>query len=95
MADAFLQEATQAPHPMQAAASMAWSESSLGMGTAFPSGALAGANRNKTTGLNNLIKRGAVYDQITDNRKSPSPERLDSQSRLVLELPHVKLASSG
>ena len=39
MADAFLQAATHAPQPMQAAASMARSCDALGMGIVFPSGA--------------------------------------------------------
>jgi hypothetical protein len=39
-ADAFGQAATQAPHPMHAAASIARSALSLGTGIAFPSGAL-------------------------------------------------------
>src|SRR5262245_14587826 len=39
MADAFLQAATQAPQPMQAAASKALSASSFGIGIALPSGA--------------------------------------------------------
>src|ERR1044072_1327247 len=38
IADAFLQAATQAPHPMQAAASIARSESDLETGSALPSG---------------------------------------------------------
>ncbi len=38
-ADAFLQAATQAPQPMQAAASMARSEMSFAIGMALPSGA--------------------------------------------------------
>src|SRR5690554_904784 len=38
MADPFLQAATQAPHPIQAAASIAISASSLGIGIAFASG---------------------------------------------------------
>src|SRR5690606_11682606 len=38
MADPFLQAATQAPQPIQAAASMAISESSRGMGMALASG---------------------------------------------------------
>ena len=40
MADAFLQDATHAPHPIHAAASIALSESSFGTGNALPSGAL-------------------------------------------------------
>ena len=39
-ADAFLQAATQAPQPMQAAASMALSAAGLGTGTALASGLL-------------------------------------------------------
>ncbi len=39
-AEAFGQAATQAPQPMQAAASMAWSAASFETGIAFPSGAL-------------------------------------------------------
>jgi hypothetical protein len=37
MAEAFLQDATQAPHPMHAAASKAASASALGMGIEFAS----------------------------------------------------------
>ena len=40
IADAFLQDATHAPQPIQAAASIALSESPPATGKAFPSGAL-------------------------------------------------------
>src|SRR6185369_7636341 len=39
-AEAFLHAATQAPQPMQAAASIAWSATSFGIGMRFASGAL-------------------------------------------------------
>ena len=51
MAEAFGQAATQAPQPMQAAASMASSASGFGTGMALASGALPVRHGDEAAGL--------------------------------------------
>ena len=51
IAEAFGQAATQAPQPMQAAASIACSASGLGTGIAFAVGGAAGAHRDEAARL--------------------------------------------
>ena len=51
IAEAFGQAATQAPQPMQAAASIACSASAFGTGMALPSGAPPVLTRDEAAGL--------------------------------------------
>ncbi len=93
MAEAFLQAATQAPHPMQAAASMARSDLMLfnrhGMGI----GGIAGSNRNISPCLDNCVESRTVDHQVAKYRECPGTPGFDDDCRFVLEPPHVHLAN--
>lgn len=70
IAEPFLQVATQAPQPMQAAASMLSSASGFGIGIVLASGHAAGIDRNETAGLQDLVVGATVYGQVLDYRKA-------------------------
>ena len=53
-----------------------------------------GTNRNETTCLQNLVESPAVNYKILDNRESSASERLYSDSRSILEMPHKQLTGS-
>ena len=54
----------------------------------------SGANRDETSGLENLVERATVNNQILDDRESRAPERLHGNSRPVFEMTHKQLAGS-
>jgi hypothetical protein len=91
MAEAFGQDATQAPHPTQAAASMASSTSNrYGVGILCT----ARIHRNVPPGLDDFIQRAAVYDQIFDHFKDPGPEGFHHNRIPIVEGAHVQLTDS-
>ena len=94
-AEAFGHMATQAPQPMQAAASMARSAASLGTRMALPSGALPVDDGNEAAGGDHAVERAAVHHQVLDHRERARAPRLQVQLVAVLEVAHVKLAERG
>jgi hypothetical protein len=68
-ADAFGHAATQAPQPMQAAASMAFSATSLPMGRLLASGRGARVHRHIPAGRDDAVERAAVHHQVLDDGK--------------------------
>ena len=89
------QAATQAPQPMQVAASKAWSASSLGTGVACASGRRAGRGGDVAAGLDDPVERAAVDHQVLDHREGVGPPRLDVDHVAVVERAHVQLAGGG
>jgi len=72
--------ATQAPHPMHAAASMARSAFFLGTGMALPSGPLPVGRGDEPAAGDDAIERAAVDDQIPHHRKRLRAPRLEIQN---------------
>jgi hypothetical protein len=95
MPDPLGQAATQAPQPMQVAASNARSASSFGAGTECASGADPALTRDEAAGLDDPVERGAVDDQVLDDREGPRAPRLDVDRGPIGERPHVQLARGG
>ena len=95
MAEALGQAATQAPQPMQAAASMARSASGLGTRIALPSGALpVGAVMKPPAAM----MRSKAVRSTTRSRRTGKARRapgLDGDRVAVLEAAHVELAGGG
>ena len=87
MAEAFGQAATQAPQPMQAAASMARSASALGTGIALPSGALPVGTEMKPPAGDDAVEGAAVDDQVLEHREGASAR----QGSIVIVSPSLKL----
>jgi hypothetical protein len=86
IAEALGQAATQAPQPMQAAASMAWSASVLGTGIALPSGALpVGAVMNPPAAM----MRSKADRSTTRSRRTGNA--VARQGSMVIESPSLKL----
>ena len=81
IADAFGQAATQAPQPMQAAASIARSASSFGTGIALASGAQPVSTEMKPPAAMIAVEGAAVDDQVLDHREGARAPRLDHQRR--------------
>ena len=94
-AEPFGQAATQAPQPMQAAASNAPSASALGTGIGVRLGRAAGRRGDVAAGLDDPVERAAVDDQVLDHRERRGPPRLDVDRLAVVEVPHVQLAGGG
>ena len=63
IAEAFGQAATQAPQPMQVAASKARSASCFGTGVEWASGADAGVDGDVAAGLDDPVEGAAVDDR--------------------------------
>ena len=78
MAEALGQAATQAPQPMQAAASMARSAFSLGIGMALPSGAPPVGGRDEAAGRDDAVEGAAVDDEVLDRPGRPRRARARS-----------------
>ncbi len=51
------------------------------------------SDRDKSTGLKNLVKGAAVNHQVLDDRETSTSERLDSNGSTIFEVTHEKLAS--
>ncbi len=92
MAEALGQAATQAPQPMQAAASMASSASTLGMAMALASGAAPVGDRDEAAGLHDAVEGAAVHDEVADHVEGLGAPRLEPELVAVLERTHVELA---
>ena len=92
MAEAFGQAATQAPQPMQAAASMAGSASVFGTGMALASGALPVRTETKPPAAMIASRALAVHHQVLDHGEGLGAPGLDDQRVAVLEAAHVQLA---
>ena len=86
MAEAFGQAATQAPQPMQAAASMARSAFSLGTGKALPSGARPVGAETKPPDGDDAVEGAAVHDEVLDHGEGLGPPGLERDLVAVLEL---------
>ena len=84
-AEAFLQAATHAPHPMQAAASIACSATVFGIRMALPSWRATGVDRGIAARLDDRVERTAIDDQILDDR-----ERLARQGSRSIVSPSLK-----
>ena len=69
----FGQAATQAPQPMQAAASMAASATALGIGIRLASGGGAGVGGDVAAGLDDAVERRAVDHEVLDDREGRPP----------------------
>ena len=93
--EALGQAATQAPQPMQAAASNASSASFLGTGMALASGAAPVLTRDVAAGLDDAVEGAAVDDEVLDHREGRGAPRLDDDRVAVLERAHVQLAGGG
>ena len=91
-AAAFGQEATQAPQPMQAAASMARSASGLGTRIAFASAALPVRVDDVAARGDDAVEGGAIDDEVAQHRERRRAPRLEPERVAVLEVPHVQLA---
>ena len=91
MADRFGHAAAHAPHPMQAAASIARSASCLGTGIEFASGAEPARAEMNPPACTMRSKRAAIDHQIFDKRERSYAKRLDCDRRAVAKLSHVKL----
>jgi hypothetical protein len=50
------------------------------------------ADRDETSGLENLVERATVNNQILDDRECRAPERLHGDGRSILEMTHEQLA---
>ena len=92
IAEAFLHAATHAPHPMQAAASIAGSASSFEIGIALPSGAPPLFTETNPPACDDPVEGAAIDDQILDDGEGLRAPRLDRDGLAVLEMPHVQLA---
>ena len=92
MAEAFGQAATQAPQPMQAAASMARSAASLGTGIALPSGALPVRTETKPPAamIRSKAPRSTIRSLMTGNGAARQGSIVEVVA--VVEAPHVELA---
>ena len=66
MAEALGHAATQAPHPMHWAASMAWSASSLADGNRVGVGGAPGAHRDVPAGIDDPVECAPVHHQVPD-----------------------------
>ena len=95
MAELFGQAATQAPQPMQAAASMAWSASTLGTGHGVAVGRVAGVGADVATSLDDAVKGAAVDHQVFHHGERPAAPGLDDQGLAVFKTPHVQLTRGG
>ena len=89
------QDATQAPQPMHAAASIARSASSLGTRTRLASGALPVVHADVAAGRDDEVERRAVDDEVLDEREPGRAPRLDRDDVAVGELAAVELARRG
>ncbi len=69
IAEPFGHAATQAPQPMQVAASNAWSASSFGTGEVVGLGRRAGRRGDEAAGLDDAVERAAVDDEVLDDRE--------------------------
>ncbi len=81
IAEAFGQAATQAPQPMQAAASMARSAFSLRIGIALPSGALPVVRGDEAARGDDAVERAAVDDEVLDDREGRGAPGLERERR--------------
>ena len=52
-----------------------------------------GARADESARLHDAIERGAIDDEVLDDREGADAERFDRDRRAILELAHVKLAS--
>jgi hypothetical protein len=86
MAEALGQAATQAPQPMQAAASIARSAFSFGTGIALASWAPAGVHRDEAAGLDDAVERAAVDHEVLEHRERLGAPGLDQISSPSLKL---------
>src|ERR1700730_14107990 len=91
-AEALGHAATQAPQPMQAAASIEVSAAGFGTGMALPSGALRAGTGMKPARRDNAVECAAVHDQVPHHGKSPRAPGLQVQLVTIAEVAHVKLA---
>ena len=80
---------------MQAAASIAWSATSLGTGMALPSGALPVRDGDVAAGRDDAVEGAAVDHQILDDREGFGAPGLEVELVAVLEVAHVQLADGG
>ncbi|GAA3420898.1 hypothetical protein GCM10018952_65740 [Streptosporangium vulgare] len=94
-AEPFGQAATQAPQPMQVAASNAESASTFFTGDAVRVGGGAGRDGDEAARLDDAVERRAVHDQVLHHREGRGAPRLDGDDRVVLEVTHVQLAGGG
>ncbi len=94
-AEAFGHMATQAPQPMQAAASMARSAFSLGTRMALPSGALPVATEMKPPAAMMRSKALRSTTRSLTTGKALRAPGLQVQLVAVLEMAHVELAQGG
>ena len=95
MAEAFLQTATQAPQPMQAAASMARPRPSFGTGMALPSGAPPVFTETKPPAW--MMRSNALRFTTRSLTGGKAFARQGSMVMVcaVIEMAHVKLAGGG
>ena len=94
-AAAFGHAATQAPHPMHAAASIARSAFCFGTGMRVAVLRAAGRDRNISAAGDNAVERAAVDDQIFDDRKRSCAPGLEVEHVAVFEVAHMELANRG
>ncbi len=92
IAEAFGQAATQAPHPIQAAASIARSASGLGTGSVFASGALPVETEIKPPAwmIRSNAPRSTIRSLITGNACARHGSSVSVIA--VAEVPHMQLA---
>ena len=89
------QAATQAPQPMQAAASIARSASCFLYGNGVAVGGAAGGNGDEAASGDDAIEGAAVDDEILDDGESFGAPGLEINFVAVFEVAHVKLANGG
>ena len=80
MAEAFGQAATQAPQPMQAAASMASVGVLLGHRDRVAVRRAAGGHRDEAAGRDDAVEGAAVDDQVLDHRERRGAPGLDGDA---------------
>jgi hypothetical protein len=95
MALAFGQAATQAPQPMQAAASIASSAFGLWARDGVAVLGAPGAHGDEAAGLDDAVEGAAVDGEVLDDRERGGAPGLDGDLVAVLELAHVELAGGG
>src|SRR5262245_30508616 len=58
-------------------------------------GCASGVDRNEAAGMDDAVERGAVSNQVSENRERLGAPRLNRDGLAILEMPHVQLASGG